>query len=99
MSQEVVRLTGAHTPDVVVGQRHVHVLTDSLVLWVEQLTFWRLQVVGESIQTQQPPLLALGRGLTAPQELPASLCCRQRQTLLCLQEEAEVLRVQTLTVL
>lgn len=81
------------------GQRHVHVLTHSQVLRVEQLALWRLQVAGESIQTQQPPLPALGRGLAAPQELPASLCGRQRQTLLCLQEEAEVLRVQTLTVL
>lgn len=41
------------------GQRHVHVLTNSQVLWVKQLAFWGLQVTGESIKTQQPPLLSL----------------------------------------
>ncbi|TNN61865.1 hypothetical protein EYF80_027881 [Liparis tanakae] len=69
------------------------------VLRVQQLALRRLQVAGEPVQTQQPPLLALGRGLPAPQQLPAALRGRQRQALLRLQEEAEVLRVQALAVL
>lgn len=88
-----------NTPDVIVRQRHVHVLANPQLLWVKQLALRGLQVPGKSIQTQQPPLLSLGRGLIAPQELPAALSCSQRQTLLRLQEEAEVMRVQTLPVL
>lgn len=86
------------SPDVVMRQRHVHVLTHSQVLWVKQLTLWRLQVQSEPVQSQQPSLLPLSRRLVAPQHLPASLCGCQRQTLLCLQEEAEILRVQALPV-
>lgn len=86
-------------PNVVVWQRHVHVLAHPLMLRVQQLTLRRLQIASEAIQPQQPPLLALCWGLIAPQELQAALGGGQGQTLLRLQEEAQVLRVQTLAVL
>lgn len=87
------------SPDVVMGQRHVHVLTDPQLLRVEQLALGGLQVAGESVHAQQSSLLPLGRGLVALQELPAALGRSQGQTLLRLQEEPEVLGVQTLPVL
>lgn len=49
-----------NAPDVIVGQRHVHVLANPQVLRVEQLALGGLQVAGKSIQTQEPPLPALG---------------------------------------
>lgn len=70
-----------------------------MVIRVEQLALGRLQVAGEPVQTEQPALLTLLGGLVAPQQLPASLGGCQRQTLLCFQEESEVLRVQALPVL
>lgn len=69
------------------------------MLRVEQLALRGLQVASESIYAHQPPLPALRRGLVALQELPAPLGRGQRQTLLRLQEQAEVLRIQTLAVL
>lgn len=88
-----------NSPDVVVGQWHVHVLTNPQMLRVEQLALRGLQIPSKSIQSQKPSFPAMGRGLVAPQELPASLSCSQRQTLLRLQKQAEVLRIQTLPVL
>ena len=81
------------------AQRQVRVLAHPQVLRVEQLTLGGLQVASESIQTQQTSLPALGRGLVALQELPAALGRSQGQTLLRLQEETEVLGIQTLAVL
>lgn len=42
------------------GERHVHVLTNSQLLRVKQLALWRLKIAGESIQTKYPSLLAVG---------------------------------------